>query len=237
MLYLGMKKYLFTLLSLLILFSALHAQEVNKPTDKPAVILDGTLLVNGMDTLRKFKKEDIESVTILKDKNKTALFGINDSNGLLLVFTKAKQNTAENIALKEKIAKLNIATKPDMVMKAGATVKPSRDSIASGTFDFVTIEKQPEFPGGLKAFYQYLNANIKYPKESARNKVQGRVFLSFIVEKDGELSNIKIIRGVSDDINKEAIRVISGSPKWNPGIQFGVPVRVKYNINVNFALN
>jgi len=237
MLYLGMKKYLFTLLSLITLFTTLHAQEATTPTAKPSVILDGTLLVNGMDTLRKFKREDIESVTILKDRNKTSLFGIKDNNGLLIVFTKAKQNSAENIALKEKIAKLNIATKPDVVMGAAPAIKPSRDSIASGTFDFVTIEKQPEFPGGLKAFYQYLGSNIKYPKEAAKNKIQGRVFLSFIVEKDGELTDIKIIRGVSADINEEAIRVIAGSPKWNPGIQFGVPVRVKYNINVNFALN
>jgi len=232
-----MKKYLFTLFGLLTLIITVSAQEGNPETAKPSVILDGKILVNGMDTLRKFKREDIESVTILKERSKTALFGINDNNGLLIVFTKAKQNSAENIALKEKIAKLNIATKPDVVLKAPPAIKPSKDSIASGTFDFVSIEKQPEFPGGLKAFYQYLGANIKYPKESAKNKIQGRVFLSFIVEKDGELSNIKIIRGVSADINEEAIRVISNSPKWNPGIQFGVPVRVKYNINVNFALN
>ena len=236
MLYLGMKKYLFTLLSLLIYFTA-NAQNVGPATPKPSVILDGKLLVNGMDTLRKFKNEDIESVTILKERDKTSQFGINDNNGLLIVFTKAKQNSAENIALKKKIAKLNFSAKPDLVMKSGTTNKPSRDSIPNGVFDFVSVEKQPEFPGGLKAFYQYLNDNIKYPKEAAKNKIQGRVFLSFIVEKNGALTNIKIMRGVSADINEEAIRVLSGSPKWNPGIQFGVPVRVKYNINVNFALN
>lgn len=231
-----MKKYLFTLLSLLMYFTA-NAQHVGPATPKPSVILDGKLLVNGMDTLRKFKKEDIESVTILKERDKTSQFGINDNNGLLIVFTKAKQNSAENIALKKKIAKLNFSAKPDLVMKSGTTNKPSRDSIPNGVFDFVSVEKQPEFPGGLKAFYQYLNDNIKYPKEAAKNKIQGRVFLSFIVEKNGTLTNIKIMRGVSADINEEAIRVLSGSPKWNPGIQFGVPVRVKYNINVNFALN
>ena len=236
MLYLGMKKYLFTLLSLLIYFTA-HAQNVGPATPKPSVILDGKLFVNGMDTLRKFKNEDIESVTILKERDKTSQFGINDNNGLLIVFTKAKQNSAENIALKKKIAKLNFSAKPDLVMKSGTTNKPSRDSIPNGVFDFVSVEKQPEFPGGLKAFYQYLNDNIKYPKEAAKNKIQGRVFLSFVVEKNGALTNIKIMRGVSADINEEAIRVLSGSPRWTPGIQFGVPVRVKYNINVNFALN
>lgn len=232
-----MKKYLNILLCLLSLSTISFAQNSAPEKVKPAVILDGTLLVNGMDSLRKMKEEAIESVTIVKEKSKTALFGVDNDQGLLIVFTKVNQNSAQNIALKEKIAKLNLNARSDNLLKARPTNKPSRDSIAKGTFDFVSIEKQPEFPGGLKAFYQYLSANIRYPKAAARNKIQGRVFLSFIVEKDGELSNIKIIRGVSDDINEEAIRVISGSPKWNPGIQFGVPVRVKYNINVNFALN
>lgn len=232
-----MKKYLFTLISLLSFGVLLHAQETVQTKAKPAVILDGILMVNGIDTLNKMDRNTFESVTILKEKDKTAQFGINNDNGLLIVITKANKNSPENIAIKNKIAKLNIATRPDALMANSNTVKPSKDSIPNGIFDFVTIEKQPQFPGGLKAFYEYLGQTVRYPKEAQKNRTQGKVFLSFIVEKDGQLSHVEIIRGVSNDINEEAIRVVSGSPKWNPGIQFGVPVRVKYNININFNLN
>jgi TonB family protein len=229
-----MKKYLLTLLSFLFLAISAKAQEPRAPREKPSIILDGILLIN-KDTLQKIDRNSIESVTVLKEKTKTALFGINNDNGLLIIITKAHKNSAENIALKEKIAKLDIATKPNMVFRE-TLKKPSRDSIPNGTFDFVSVEKQPEFPGGISAFYQYLSRNIKYPKEARRDKIQGKVFLSFIVEKDGRLTAIKITRGLSAETNAEALRVVSASPNWSPGIQFGVPVRVKYNINVNFAL-
>ncbi|WP_293305545.1 M56 family metallopeptidase [Pedobacter sp. UBA5917] len=104
-------------------------------------------------------------------------------------------------------------------------------------YDFVSIEKQPEFPGGIAKFYKYLGGSIKYPKMAQDNNVQGKVFLSFVVEKDGSLSDIQITRGLGSGTDEEAIRVLKESPKWNPGIQNGLPVRVKYNINVNFTLS
>jgi TonB family protein len=104
-------------------------------------------------------------------------------------------------------------------------------------YDFVSIEKQPEFPGGIAKFYKYLGGSIKYPKMAQENNVQGKVFLSFIVEKDGTLSDVQITRGLGSGTDEEAIRVLKESPKWNPGISNGQPVRVKYNINVNFTLN
>ncbi|GGH10497.1 M56 family metallopeptidase [Pedobacter zeae] len=103
-------------------------------------------------------------------------------------------------------------------------------------YDFVSIEKQPEFPGGITKFYQYLSGSIKYPKMAQENNVQGKVFLSFVVEKDGSLSDIQITRGLGSGTDEEAIRVLKESPKWNPGIRNGLTVRVKYNINVNFRL-
>ena len=69
------------------------------------------------------------------------------------------------------------------------------------------------------------------------NNVQGKVFLSFVVEKDGKLTDIQVTRGLGSGTDEEAIRVLKASPRWNPGIQNGKPVRVKYNINVNFTLN
>ena len=107
---------------------------------------------------------------------------------------------------------------------------------AEKVFDFVSIEKQPEYPGGITKFYEYLGKSIKYPKMAVDNKVSGKVFLSFIVEKDGQLSDIQVTRGLGSGTDEEAIRVLTSSPKWNPGIAEGRPVRVKYNLNVNFNL-
>ncbi|PWS28084.1 energy transducer TonB [Pedobacter yonginense] len=104
-------------------------------------------------------------------------------------------------------------------------------------YDFVSIEKQPEYPGGIAKFYGYLGKAIKYPPMAQENNVQGKVFLSFVVEKDGKLTDITVTRGLGSGTDEEAIRVLKASPRWNPGIQNGKPVRVKYNINVNFTLN
>lgn len=113
----------------------------------------------------------------------------------------------------------------------------SPDKYNEKVFDFVSIEKQPEFPGGIRKFYEYLGKSIKYPKMAQENNVQGKVFLSFIVEKDGSLTDVQLTRGLGSGTDEEAMRVISESPKWNPGISEGRAVRVKYNINVNFSLN
>ncbi len=106
----------------------------------------------------------------------------------------------------------------------------------AGVYDFVSIEKQPEFKGGMVKFYEYLRENVKYPAEAKANKVQGKVFLSFIVETDGELSDIKVDRKLGSGTDEEAIRVLKASPKWTPGMLNGKPVRVKYNIPITFAL-
>ena len=102
---------------------------------------------------------------------------------------------------------------------------------------FTSVEHEPEFKGGLQEFYKYLRDSIHYPANAVKNHIEGRVFLSFIVEKDGSLSNIKIVRSVSEDIDSEAIRVLKDSPVWNPGLQNGKPVRVSYVMPLDFRLS
>jgi TonB family protein len=94
----------------------------------------------------------------------------------------------------------------------------------------------PAFAGGLDAFYNFLSKNIRYPGESRKKGIQGRVLISFIVEKDGELTNFKIARGVENNIDQEALRVLKESPKWVPGYQNGKPVRVAYTVPISFTL-
>lgn len=101
---------------------------------------------------------------------------------------------------------------------------------------FDVVEEMPSFPGGDKKLMEYLSENIRYPKECEEICVQGRVIVSFIVEKDGSISNVKVAKSLDPLLDKEAVRVVSGMPKWNPGRQNGVAVRVRYIIPVTFRL-
>ncbi|MGZ3834741.1 MAG: energy transducer TonB [Mucilaginibacter sp.] len=101
---------------------------------------------------------------------------------------------------------------------------------------FTAVEIEPSFPGGLGKFYEYLQANIVYPVESSNKNIQGKVFVTFVVEKDGSLTDVKILRGVSSDIDAEAIKVVNNSPKWKPSSNSGTPVRAQYSLPINFKL-
>jgi protein TonB len=97
------------------------------------------------------------------------------------------------------------------------------------------IEKPPMFPGGQKAFYKFLAENLKWPK-SDDGDTQGRVIISFVVEKDGSLTGFKVERSLGKDFNAEALRVLKKSPKWIPAMKNGKPVRIKYAVPINFTL-
>jgi len=101
---------------------------------------------------------------------------------------------------------------------------------------FRLVEKMPSFPGGVKALMEYLENNVNYPEEARQRGVQGRVTVTFVVEKDGSITNISISRSADPALDKEAIRLIKSMPKWNPGMHDGQNVRVEYNVPVVFRL-
>ena len=101
---------------------------------------------------------------------------------------------------------------------------------------FTVVEKQPEFPGGTAELFKYLSKAIKYPVIAQENGIQGRVVCSFVVNRDGSIVDIQVMRGVDPSLDKEAIRVISEMPKWKPGEQRGKPVRVRFILPVQFLL-
>ncbi|MDQ8006392.1 MAG: TonB family protein [Pedobacter sp.] len=103
-------------------------------------------------------------------------------------------------------------------------------------YSFVSMETPPSYPGGITEFYKFLSENIKYPEDAKKSEIQGNVFVSFTVEKDGSISDIKIDRRLGYGTDEEAVRVLQLSKKWNPGMQNGKAVRVKYNIPIKFAL-
>ena len=102
---------------------------------------------------------------------------------------------------------------------------------------FVIVESMPEFPGGQQALFKYLSENVKYPVIAQENGIQGRVICQFVVNKDGSIVDVEVVRSGGDpSLDKEAIRVIKSMPKWKPGKQRGKAVRVKYTVPVNFKL-
>ncbi len=101
---------------------------------------------------------------------------------------------------------------------------------------FATVEDKPVFPGGDAALLGYLSKNTKYPEISKENGVQGRVFVQFVIDKTGKVSDVTIARGVDPYLDKEAKRVVSTLPKWTPGKQRGIPVPVTYIVPINFKL-
>ncbi len=101
---------------------------------------------------------------------------------------------------------------------------------------FTIVEEKPEFPGGYAALQMWLKDHVKYPTIAQENGVQGKVYVKFVVNKDGSIVNVEILRGVDLSLDKEAVRVVKSMPKWKPGKQRGKPVRVSYNVPINFVL-
>lgn len=102
---------------------------------------------------------------------------------------------------------------------------------------FMTVEKMPVYPDGQAAMIDYLIKNIKYPEEAKKKGIQGKVLVSFVVEKDGSISEVKVVSGIGSGCDEEAVRVVKGMPKWVPGEQKGKPVRVQFKLPIMFALS
>jgi len=97
------------------------------------------------------------------------------------------------------------------------------------------METQPEFKGGMAEFYKYLGRSYKFPAEAVKNHISGKLYVTFVVERDGALTDLSFKNNLGYGTQEEAIRVLNDCPKWIPGKQHGIPVRVKYNININLA--
>jgi len=110
------------------------------------------------------------------------------------------------------------------------------DSLAKEKI-YTSVRVIPSFPGGMQAFYRFLSNTVRYPAEAREHNTQGKVIVSFIVEKDGTLTDFKLMKTVKDGLGEEAMRVMKLSPKWNPATQNGKAVRVAYSMPISFALS
>jgi len=116
---------------------------------------------------------------------------------------------------------------------------PSKGTVVEAKVEeqiFTVVEQNPEFPGGISEMYKFLGKNIKYPSVASRANVSGKVFLTFVVNTDGSIQNVGVLKGLGFGCDEEATRVVKTMPKWKPGKQSGRPVRVKYNLPINFQL-
>lgn len=124
----------------------------------------------------------------------------------------------------------------DMIIDVAPVVQTKKEVEEEDTQVFFIVEDMPEFPGGELALRQFIANSIKYPVIAQENGIQGRVYVTFVVDADGSVSDPRIARGVDPSLDKEALRVVSMLPKWKPGQQRGKPVRVSYTVPINFQL-
>jgi TonB family protein len=187
---------------------------------EPLIVIDGKVAT--VEQLKALDQEEIDNITVLK-KAKEPLevyakhFNADTSNGILFI------NTKEYVKNGKKEV-VDVAVK-----KSDEEVEPE------GAFD--VVEQMPEFPGGAAGMMKFIAENVKYPEEAYSKGIEGRVLVQFIIEKDGSVTNVKVIKKVNDAIDAEAVRVVKAMPKWKPGKQNGREVRVKYTIPVIFRLS
>ncbi|MFA7609737.1 MAG: energy transducer TonB, partial [Bacteroidales bacterium] len=131
---------------------------------------------------------------------------------------------------------ISIEDRPDQAAQTyvPVLVEEAPEPVAEEIFTFV--EEYPEFPGGEKALYEYIKNNIRYPEVARTSGITGTVYVQFVVEKDGSISDVKVLRGIGGGCDEEAVRVVKSMPKWKPGKQRGQPVRVYYTLPIDFKL-
>lgn len=139
--------------------------------------------------------------------------------------------TQEGVTGKENVIPV---TEPGNTGGGGGTA--SEGLVDNSVHNMAGVEVYPEFPGGMAAWAKFIQRNLNYPYIAQENNVQGKVYLSFVVEKDGSITDVSVTRGIGAGCDEEAVRVIKKSPKWKPGMQNNQTVRVRYTIPINYTI-
>ena len=129
---------------------------------------------------------------------------------------------------------LDIETTEDDKIEALVSSLEPGDETAEEIRDFT--EQMPEPEGGLKAFYRFVSKNIRYPKKAMDLGIEGKVFISFVIDKDGSIQDVTVLKGIGFGCDDEAVRVVRQAPKWKPGRQGGIPVKVRQRLPIEFVL-
>lgn len=144
---------------------------------------------------------------------------------------------ADEIVVEQEIEiNLDVSITEDTRIQEVIVSMPQEEQQEEADEIFTIVEQQPQPVGGMAAFYKYVGENLKYPSTASRMNIEGRVFVQFVVEKDGLLTDIQVVKGIGAGCDEEAVRVISNAPKWEPGKQRGRPVRVRMILPIVFKL-
>jgi protein TonB len=140
--------------------------------------------------------------------------------------------------IEEEIVNLDTEITPETVVAPPAPPAPAAPVVEEEDPNeiFQVVENQPAPVGGYEAFYKYIGKNIKYPDQARRMGVEGKVFVQFVVDKDGSITDVQVLKGIGSGCDEEAIRVVKSAPKWTPGKQRGRPVRVRMSVPITFKL-
>ena len=192
---------------------------------EPLLIIDGKVATRKQ--LQALDQNTIDHINILKasEDNKdrrrvySERYNADTSNGIIFIITKEYANN------------------PDRKKEVVVVVKKSDKEEAQTERAFDVVEQMPQYPGGPTELFQFLSKTVKYPEAAEKAGTQGRVIATFIVEKDGSISDARVVKSVSKELDEEALRVINAMPKWTPGMQSGKNVRVKYTIPISFRLD
>ena len=197
-----------------------EAKKEAKVEKKEIVKVEPEKVVEAVKSSVKFTSPVIKNDDEVKEEDEIKLEEVEKSNKAVGAFTVEGNDEVGGEVLK---AKEDIAA-------------PEPPKVVEETKIFTVVEQMPMFPGGDAALMQYLSQNIHYPAVAAENGVQGRVVVGFVVERDGSITDVNVLRSVDPSLDKEAVRVVKSMPKWNPGKQNGSAVRVKYQVPVSFRL-
>ena len=172
---------------------------------------------------QKFTAPVIKKDELVKEENQVKQMDKLDEK--VAVGTENKEGTKDRLAE---------AVRSDIAVAAPPPPPAPKPEVSNKVFD--VVEEMPHFPGGAAALQAFLSSNTKYPVVAQENGVQGRVIVSFVVERDGSITDVRVVRSVDPSLDREATRVVKSMPRWSPGKQNGSAVRVKYTVPVVFRL-
>ena len=172
---------------------------------------------------QKFTAPVIKKDELVKEENQVKQMDKLDEK--VAVGTENKEGTKDRLAE---------AVRSDTAVAAPPPPPAPKPEVSNKVFD--VVEEMPHFPGGAAALQAFLSSNTKYPVVAQENGVQGRVIVSFVVERDGSITDVRVVRSVDPSLDREASRVVRSMPRWSPGKQNGSAVRVKYTVPVVFRL-
>ncbi len=221
------------------------AADTKVPVMGASVIIRGTTNgtltdLDGKFVLTGLKKDDVIQVSFVGFQTRSVI--IKDESPLTILLDDDVQNLEEMVvvgmgAKDGKPAKAeNTDVVFDMPLEEAMKAEKQKKETPQEEVIFQVVEQMPEFPGGMQKAMEFLGKNIKYPVAAQEAKIEGRVIVQFVVERDGSVSDAKVMRGVNPELDAEAVRVVSIMPKWNPGKQRGKAVAVKYTMPIMFRL-